>query len=575
MKRHPFLKALEFTCRLGLGALFIYSALAKISDPDSFADSVSRYRMLPGFAIGLFALTMPFLELLAGLAMLFTKWLRESALLIAGMLMMFIVALAQALARGLDISCGCFGVPSVGGRSEILIALVRDLVLVVPAAWLAFRPNFRLWPLGHVPKRCRMICLWGSCALFAAWFGGDIVFSRNGTPGLSSMAEGEEDQGRGLAISSGPIRPGEWNADFSGVLAKAEREQRPMVLMHVGMGCRHCARMEDCIAGEAFRLWRKDRAPLMAFVRSNSPQYSKETTNASHDFAHGINKDINGYPYVCVFWPHDGVTNSVAFIGRRGVMGGEKHKLLVMELMSALDRALGAHDTKRFKSLDSILKEATVRISARAARFRGTVSITPESGLLAEGGKVELTASPNEGFAFLDWRRPDGSLAGLAPQLAVSAGMPIGCYTARFKRRSQCLPPMLLSPAETTLYVRVNAPARYEIKFPEACRPVSFRTNRKLPFDMKLDSATGVISGIPRIIRTNTVSVTIIGNDPQRTEKSMSLTIAVTPSIPDDEQHNDDSGAGDKTVGAAAIDRDEEPSVSQSPRSSSSIQKEL
>ena len=40
MKKRIVLQTLEFVCRIGLGALFIYSALAKISDPDEFAYSV-------------------------------------------------------------------------------------------------------------------------------------------------------------------------------------------------------------------------------------------------------------------------------------------------------------------------------------------------------------------------------------------------------------------------------------------------------------------------------------------------------------------------------------------------------
>ena len=62
MKKRVFLQVLESVCRLGLGALFIYSAFAKISDPDEFAYSVSRHEMLPDFTIGLFSLTMPMLE---------------------------------------------------------------------------------------------------------------------------------------------------------------------------------------------------------------------------------------------------------------------------------------------------------------------------------------------------------------------------------------------------------------------------------------------------------------------------------------------------------------------------------
>ena len=136
---------LEKVCRLGLGGLFIYSAWAKIDDPGLFADSVSRYKVLPECLVGIFSLTMPMLELVAGAALVFTKWMRESALLISGMLALFIVALAQALARGLEISCGCFGVPSVGGRAEIVLALVRDIVLIVPAIWLMFRRNVPIW----------------------------------------------------------------------------------------------------------------------------------------------------------------------------------------------------------------------------------------------------------------------------------------------------------------------------------------------------------------------------------------------------------------------------------------------
>ena len=439
MKKRSFLLALEFACRIGLGALFIYSALAKISDPDEFAHSVSRYDLLPGFVVGIFSLTMPMLELLAGLSMLFTKWLRESALLVTGMLAMFIVALVQALVRGLNISCGCFGVPSVGGRSEILIALIRDVVLIVPAIWLMFRPNTWIEPLKRISRRARVICLCGFGALLAAWFIDDMVssgvFALSLSPGTDGVAKSEQ-KGQGLVVSSGPIQFGEWNTDFKGVLAKAKHEQCPMVLVHLGNDCGNCARLEECIAGEAFRQWREDRAPLMALVREQSPLYSPETVKASYDFVHDIKKVLEGYPFVCVYWPQDGITNAVAFSGRRGVMGGQKHPLLVVQLMSALDHALEGWRTTGRKTLESMVSDATVQISARAEGAGGTVSMIPENGLLPEGDQVDLVARPNAGYAFLDWRRPDGSLASHTAHMVVRGGMPVGCYTARFRIRS-------------------------------------------------------------------------------------------------------------------------------------------
>ena len=434
MKKKFFLQTLEFVCRIALGALFVYSALAKISDPDEFAYSVTRYEFLPGFVVGIFSLTMPMLELLAGLSMLFTKWLRESALLVTGMMVMFIVALAQALARGLEISCGCFRVPEVGGREEILMALVRDLVLIVPAFWLMFRPNAWIEPLRWMSRGGRTVCLCIFGMLLGTWLIKDTLDSGVFASSLSL----DKEQTQGLLVSSGPIRPGEWNFDFEGVLAEAESEQLPMVLLCVKEGCVHCARLEESIAGETFRMWREDRLPLMAFVQDKSPMISQETVDAAKDFVLGINEDLKkkGYPYVCVYWPQDGVTNQVAFSGRRGIMGGRKDRLLIVEFMSALDRVLGERQLIGHKTLESMVQAATVQISAEVDGAGGTVSTKPEDGLLYDGEEVELVAHPDAGYVFLDWRSPDGSLTNQESRLTVRRGMPVGCYTARFRVRT-------------------------------------------------------------------------------------------------------------------------------------------
>ena len=141
MTRQDIFAWLESLGRVLLGGVFAYSAFGKIGDPGLFANAVMRYELLPECMVGMFALTLPMVELLAGLAIVFTKWTREAALIITGMLAMFIVALGWAVAQGLEIDCGCFGVPSVGGRAELVLAIVRDLLLLVPAVWLMFRSN--------------------------------------------------------------------------------------------------------------------------------------------------------------------------------------------------------------------------------------------------------------------------------------------------------------------------------------------------------------------------------------------------------------------------------------------------
>lgn len=70
----------------------------------------------------------------------------EAAFVVTMMLAVFIVALAQAAVRGLDISCGCFADELADhGTAAIMVALSRDIVLLVPSIWMLMRPNRLLW----------------------------------------------------------------------------------------------------------------------------------------------------------------------------------------------------------------------------------------------------------------------------------------------------------------------------------------------------------------------------------------------------------------------------------------------
>ena len=128
--------------RLGLGVMFIYSAWGKLQDPGTFQTMVDNYRMLPACMTALFSVTMSTAEMLVGAMFLFTKWTREAAFATSVMLVMFVMALAQAQIRGLDISCGCFG-EAEHGAYVILSALVRDVLLAVPTVWLMIKGQRR------------------------------------------------------------------------------------------------------------------------------------------------------------------------------------------------------------------------------------------------------------------------------------------------------------------------------------------------------------------------------------------------------------------------------------------------
>jgi putative oxidoreductase len=99
---------LALLARLYLGGVFILACLHKIAEPATFALDVATYQFLPLPLINIFALVMPWLELLAGAMIVLGLRTRAAALLIAAMMVAFMIALGWALAQGLDMSCGCF-----------------------------------------------------------------------------------------------------------------------------------------------------------------------------------------------------------------------------------------------------------------------------------------------------------------------------------------------------------------------------------------------------------------------------------------------------------------------------------
>ncbi|MEM8867677.1 MAG: MauE/DoxX family redox-associated membrane protein [Verrucomicrobiota bacterium] len=132
--------------RLVLAGVFVSAALPKIQDPIAFTDSVIAYRVIDGSLASWVGLALPWLELVCALGLL-TPWLRRaSGLWIAGLLALFIGLHAVAWARGLDISCGCFGTKE-GSETSYGIYIARNFALLVAAVYLIRLDLFRKSPL--------------------------------------------------------------------------------------------------------------------------------------------------------------------------------------------------------------------------------------------------------------------------------------------------------------------------------------------------------------------------------------------------------------------------------------------
>ncbi len=122
--------------RLFLAGVFIYAGIGKIADPAGFADEIDNYRMLPYILVTLMAAILPWVEVFCGVLLLFGTWVRGTSLLLILMNVVFIIAIGSAMARGLDIECGCF---KVGGESKVgFVRLVEDFVFLAAAAVLYY-----------------------------------------------------------------------------------------------------------------------------------------------------------------------------------------------------------------------------------------------------------------------------------------------------------------------------------------------------------------------------------------------------------------------------------------------------
>ena len=95
-------------CRVILGVILIYASIDKIVHPAEFAKAIGNYNVLPFGLENLLGIVLPILELLVGICLILGIMLDGSAILTAGMMTVFIIALSQAMIRGIDINCGCF-----------------------------------------------------------------------------------------------------------------------------------------------------------------------------------------------------------------------------------------------------------------------------------------------------------------------------------------------------------------------------------------------------------------------------------------------------------------------------------
>jgi putative oxidoreductase len=134
-------RILELVLRIALGELFICSGGLKLLDLEQFALNVHQFELTPWDLSMVIAMFLPWLEIVTGVALIVRRLYAGAIGLCALMAIVFIIAISSAWARGLDLTCGCFG--SANNQTNYPLHLALNGAMLAATVGLA-----------HLQRRC-------------------------------------------------------------------------------------------------------------------------------------------------------------------------------------------------------------------------------------------------------------------------------------------------------------------------------------------------------------------------------------------------------------------------------------
>ena len=123
-------------CRIIIGFIFIYAGMEKISNPAEFAIAINNYKLFPFSLINIAALILPWIEVTAGILLIFGIKVKENAFIISSLLGIFTIAIIISLFRGLNIDCGCFG--TLSGTKIGIQKLIENILMLLAGILLIY-----------------------------------------------------------------------------------------------------------------------------------------------------------------------------------------------------------------------------------------------------------------------------------------------------------------------------------------------------------------------------------------------------------------------------------------------------
>lgn len=138
-------KVMLLALRAALAWTFLHAGVLKVWDfakaqpatPD-FVVAIQQYHLLPSPDLAvLLAVYLPWVEILAALALFIRRVQLGAALTICTLTVVFMSALGSAWSRGLRIDCGCFGRDEIS--TDFPTLLLRDGCILLAAIVLLIR----------------------------------------------------------------------------------------------------------------------------------------------------------------------------------------------------------------------------------------------------------------------------------------------------------------------------------------------------------------------------------------------------------------------------------------------------
>jgi uncharacterized membrane protein YphA (DoxX/SURF4 family) len=140
---------ITFGFRLILGGVLLVAGALKVTDPYGSATSVRAYQVLPIHLANFLGFVLPFIEIGIGIFLMVGIWVRLTSLAGAALMLVFVIAIAQAWARGISLDCGCFGKGGLLASDKLpvwnySVEIARDIALALVGGYLFRFPQGKL-----------------------------------------------------------------------------------------------------------------------------------------------------------------------------------------------------------------------------------------------------------------------------------------------------------------------------------------------------------------------------------------------------------------------------------------------